>query len=142
MQRLNAAIAITGSREPRAFGSAVIANYPVAFEAQMYQRGDGAPLALQLHVMEDGYPVEPFGTLTTCVPGAQVQEDEVLVKTYFENDILREPLLASGYFEDTGRRVAAANAELEVWKITPAFVAAFATTYPTFDHPACGTRSH
>lgn len=136
MQRLNAAIAAAAVANPQPFGSVRVGEYHCAFEAQQYARGYDVQLALQLHVMEDGKPVEPFGSVTSCVPDAKLNGDEIIVKSYFENEILREPLLATGYFEDTGRRLpVAVSGALEIWRLTPAFVTAFAAATP-FERPA------
>lgn len=63
---------------------------------------------------EDG---EPFTDLSKAPWGLiELAEDEVHMKFYSENEGLREPLLATGLFEDTGRRVPAGFAELEVWR--------------------------
>ncbi|MBU9199825.1 hypothetical protein KTD31_00230 [Burkholderia multivorans] len=59
---------------------------------------------------------EPFGTLSKIVPGVKLDTDEVLMKTYAENEPYRQPLLDSGLFEDTGKRVPSGFIELEVWR--------------------------
>ena len=59
---------------------------------------------------------EPYGTLSKNVPGAPLAEGEVLVKTYSENEPFRQPLLDSGLFEDTGKRILSGFIELEVWR--------------------------
>lgn len=135
MKKLNAAIAEAGTAKPAAFGSVAIGDYTLAFEAATYKYGGEAPLAVHLHVMDGDQPVEPFCDVTSCVQGASVAPDEIIVKTYNESEIIRDPLLASGYFVDTGRRVASGFAELEVWKLTRKFVDAFAVTTP-FDAAA------
>ncbi len=136
MKRLNAAIASAGAASSFTFGSVTCGENQLVFEAQSYAKGGDAPLRLQLHLVEDGHLVAPYGTVTTCVPGERAEEDEVFVKTHFENEILRTPLLATGYFVDTGRRVPVGRGDqLEVWKITAAFVSAFTVATP-FDHPS------
>lgn len=136
MKNLNAALAEAGTRNPAAFGKVTVGDYQLAFEAQTYEHGGaGAPLALSLHVMEDGHPVEPWSAVTSCVVGAHVGPDEVIVKTYNEAEMMRELLLATGYFEDTGKRIRSAFAELEVWRLKEAFVQAFAAVTP-FDATA------
>lgn len=67
-------------------------------------------------IAEDGEPFtdlskEPFGSGIDALA-----DNEVQMKMYAENEQLREPLLATGLFEDTGRRVPAGYAELEVWR--------------------------
>jgi hypothetical protein len=77
------------------------------------QYKDGTPAV----VLEDS-DGEPWATLSVNIPGAPRETDEILVKTWSENEMLREPLLASGLFEDTGRRVPAGFAQAEVWRRT------------------------
>ncbi|MGH6639174.1 MAG: hypothetical protein ACREXN_01115 [Polaromonas sp.] len=62
---------------------------------------------------------EPFGTVTVNVPGYPLADDEVLVKTWEENAPARQPLLNSGVFSDTGKRVPCGYVEAEVWKLLP-----------------------
>ena len=69
-------------------------------------------VGLVLHT-QDG---EPWTTLTTNIPGTVLADDEVLIKTYSENEELRQPALDTGLFLDTGRRVQAGFAEAEVWR--------------------------
>lgn len=73
-------------------------------------------LAIQV-VSEDG---EPFGVLTTNLPNVQLAADEIIVKTIDENEPMREPALASGLFEDTGRRVQSGFSQFEVWRLVTA----------------------
>lgn len=90
----------------------------------------GAPLGIDLAVMENGSAIEPFADLTTSVRGANVEQDELIVKTYNENEMLREPMLASGFFEDTGKRVELPISVAEVWRFTDAFVASVRARVP------------
>jgi hypothetical protein len=59
----------------------------------------------------------PYCTLSVNIPGTQLAEDEFLIKTWSENESLRGPVLASGLFLDTGRRVQAGFAQAEVWML-------------------------
>lgn len=56
-----------------------------------------------------------YARLCVNVPSVAIEADQMLVKTYDENAELRAPLLASGLFVDTGRRVPINFVELEVW---------------------------
>ena len=85
--------------------------YDVELDEAKY--GDGSTA---IQVMDsDG---EPFGRLTVCVPGTQLSENEVLVKTWSENSEWAPQMLVYG-FEDTGRRVKTGYVEAQVWKRTP-----------------------
>src|SRR5262245_49910708 len=64
-------------------------------------------------------PARSF-TLTVIVRGANLRAGEFLVKTWDENAPFRQPLLASGQFRDTGKRVPVGHAQAEIWvQITP-----------------------
>jgi hypothetical protein len=60
----------------------------------------------------------PYSRLAVNLPQEEIQNDEFFASTYEENAELREPLLASGLFKDTGRRAKSALVELELWKLT------------------------
>lgn len=78
---------------------------------------NGTP-AITLYVEEDGQ-FEPWIDLTTNVRGAStyLEEGECIVKTWSENESYIKPLLESGWFEDTGKRVPTGFVEAQVWKI-------------------------
>lgn len=63
---------------------------------------------------QKGYP---YATLSYNLPDTPLGKDEFLAKTVRENEVLREPLLRSGLFEDTGRRGPAPWDDLEVWQL-------------------------
>ena len=77
----------------------------------------GGAIAIQL--VDDEDPSEPLATFSTnFVPyGASVAEDEFCVKTWSENEVLVAPMLATGLFEDTGRRVPSGFVVAPVWRI-------------------------
>jgi hypothetical protein len=123
MTPLSTAMANAAEKKPaNLFGSVEVLGHTLAFNAAKYAHGNEAPLALFLVVIENGEPVEPWCDLTKCVPGERVASDEVIVKMYDENEVLREPLLAAGYFEDTGMRTPAGFANLQIWRMTPDFI--------------------
>lgn len=59
---------------------------------------------------------EPFGKLTVNLPHEPLEPNETFVKTWAENEVFREPILACGLFEDTGKRVPTGFVEAEVWR--------------------------
>lgn len=65
---------------------------------------------------EDGCP-SPWGCLTVNIPGTDLASNEVLVKTWSENEQFRGPALASGLFADTGRRIRTGFVAAEVWRL-------------------------
>lgn len=60
---------------------------------------------------------EPYGNVSVNVPGYALAPNEVLVKTWGENAPARQPLLASGVFVDTGKRVPCGFEQAEVWLV-------------------------
>lgn len=76
----------------------------------------GGNLAIELVSTQDG---ERFGVLTVNLPESIElgQRGEIAVKTWNENQPLREPALASGLFVDTGRRIPTGHVEAEVWRL-------------------------
>lgn len=63
---------------------------------------------------------EPFGTFSVYVPHLELGESEFAAQTWSENALLREPMLATGLFEDTGRRVQSGFATAEIWRFKAA----------------------
>lgn len=72
---------------------------------------DGAPAILLEDEEGDAY-----ATFSTNLDDTNRAEGEVLVKTWSENEDLRQPMLDTGLFEDTGRRVPNGFIEAEVWR--------------------------
>lgn len=74
--------------------------------------------AITLYVKtRDG--LEPWIDLTTNIDGASLLlgEDEILVKTWSDNEPMLKPLLGCGLFEDTGRRVPCGFSQAHIWKM-------------------------
>ena len=69
---------------------------------------------------EDSFWLEPFVEVTTNLEGAEkyLGADEIIVKTWSENEPLVKSFLVSGYFEDTGRRIEVSLwCKASVWRI-------------------------
>ena len=77
----------------------------------------GGAIAIQL--VADDEPTEPMATFSTNLVayGAQVACDEFCVKTWSENEVLVSPMLSTGLFEDTGKRVPSGYVVSPVWRI-------------------------
>jgi hypothetical protein len=58
-----------------------------------------------------------YTRLAVNVPSVDIPDDMFFAKTSDENADLREPLLATGLFEDTGARAQVGFIEFEVWKL-------------------------
>ena len=69
-------------------------------------------IAIQ-YTVNDG---EPFGTLTVNLPDTEISEGEFAVKTWSENEQLAKAALASGIFEDMGKRIPTGFVEAHIWK--------------------------
>jgi hypothetical protein len=78
----------------------------------------GGAIAVQLINDNDALP-EPMATFSTnLVPsGAVLGLDEFNVKSWSENEDLVEPMLATGLFEDTGRRTRSGYVASPVWRL-------------------------
>ena len=85
----------------------------VVLVKEKYVNGDST--AIELMCNEDGY-WEPYSTLTVCIPGTILEDNEILVKTWSENEQLKE-LTKTDMFSDTGKRVKSGFVEAEIWKI-------------------------
>lgn len=95
-------------------GSIAVGGRQMLLDQGNYKKGE---IAIQLVSIDDcGFP-EPWGVLTTNIPGVHLDRDEILVKTWGENEQFRSPLLASGFFEDTGRRIPTGYVMAEVWQL-------------------------
>lgn len=68
--------------------------------------------AIQLYCDEG-----PYATLSVNIPEISLEPGQIAVKTWMENESLREPMLGTGLFEDTGIRVPAGHADAEIWKL-------------------------
>jgi hypothetical protein len=87
-------------------------------------RYDGSEVTVRAGYYEDRsvalaieFDVETAGKLTVSVPGTKLGYREVLVKTRSENQGLAAAALASGIFEDTGRRISAGSVDAQVWRV-------------------------
>lgn len=67
---------------------------------------------------------EPFAVITCHIPDARYElaGDEVFVKMWSENAPVRDSLLATGMFFDTGLREPTGFVAAEVWRLTPLFI--------------------
>ena len=102
----------------------------------------GGAIAIQL--VGDDVPTEPMATFSTnLVPyGAQVSCDEFCVKTWSENEVFVAPMLSTGLFEDTGKRVPSGYVVSPIWRIKdPAHVPPAPGRRATADHAAAGSAT-
>jgi len=70
-------------------------------------------VALKLFVLPDW---EPYCTLTVNIPGTFLEKDEVLIKTWSENEPIANFLRNGDIFEDTGKRVRTGYVRAEIWR--------------------------
>ena len=74
----------------------------------------GAP-AMELWDEQGAYVV----LLSTYLPGVELGSNEFTIKNWTENSRVAEDALASGHFEDTGRRIATGFVQAPVWRALP-----------------------
>jgi len=62
---------------------------------------------------------EPYAILTINIPEQELQDGEIIVKTWSENENISRAVLETGLFIDTGKRISAGFCEAEIWKLAP-----------------------
>jgi hypothetical protein len=99
-------------------------NYPIRFRDtdlrvlwKSYESNGSPAMVLVDQEFDEGGDPSPFATATANLPGVQLDEGEVLIKNYSENEGISEALQKAGITEDTGERVESGFIELEVHKI-------------------------
>lgn len=129
----------SASTEMGLFGNFESKNYagqvvPMAMTARRYAYV-GSPLCLNLwscNVNEGGF-WEPYVDITKNIRPNDCKSDEIIVKTYEENEHIRQPLLDTGYFEDTGKKIKNGFVSLEIWRLTEKFVAVFEAAHQVLE---------
>lgn len=76
------------------------------------ERYNNGRLALQLFSNMHGM----IATLTVNLPEEHLEDDEFFIKGWSENEAIIPDVLASGVFEDTGKRIRTGFANAFVWK--------------------------
>lgn len=100
----------------------------------------GGAIAIQL--VADDEPTEPMATFSTNLVPYGVSCDEFCVKTWSENEVFVAPMLSTGLFEDTGKRVPSGYVVSPVWRIKdPAHVPPAPGRRATADHAAAGSTT-
>ncbi len=67
---------------------------------------------------EDGDYLEPYANLTVDLPDIKLNENEIIVKLWRENEGL-VGLLETAYFEDTGRMISTGVVLANIWLFKP-----------------------
>lgn len=86
-----------------------------SYNVALYDKGVYRDGSLAIEARETG-DLTPFGVLTVYVEGTELNRNEILVKTWSENEEWTKGILDCGLFEDTGRRVKTGYVEAQVWK--------------------------
>lgn len=87
-------------------------NYPIDIKKSAYAMGNA--ICLEAVECESG---NPFGVITTNVPGLTLANDEICVKTYSENEWVTQLLtLLPDNFKDTGKEVDLGFVSAPIWK--------------------------
>lgn len=86
--------------------------FKVKLVADKYHTGNLAIMG----VCEDG---EPFATLTVNMPQHQhlLEEDEVFIKNWSENESFAQAALISGYFIKTAKSIPTGFVKAPIWKV-------------------------
>ena len=92
----------------KAFGK----EYRCFFRTAKYSHGNR--LAIEALMCTDN---SPFAFLTVNLPDNPLGEDEIFVKAWSENEEFSKSCLATGLFEDTGKRVPTGFVQAQVWRI-------------------------
>lgn len=90
-------------------------------EFAKYDTSNTTSISIQiLEESGDDASLEPYIDITTNIEGAEnlLGENEIMVKTWSENESFIQPLLETGYFEDTGKKIRVSEwCEASIWKI-------------------------
>ena len=81
----------------------------LCFSIEQYNKGNR--MALQV-LCEDG---ESYAMLTINMPEVPLAEDEIIVKTYSENEYVAKAAFETGLFENTGKFAGFIRAP--IWKV-------------------------
>lgn len=73
-------------------------------------------LAIQSFSKELG---EPYAVLTVNIPEYELQDGEIIVKTWNENENFSKAVFKTGLFINTGKKVSTGFVEAEVWELAP-----------------------
>jgi hypothetical protein len=85
--------------------------YNTVFAVGQYQNGR---VAVQL---ADAKTSEPIATLTVNIPQTTVSDNEIIVKTWTENEAVARAAFETGLFHDTGKRIQAGFSQAQIWKV-------------------------
>lgn len=86
--------------------------YSGAFHIRRYKEGN------RIAVEIIGRPMgEPLAMLTVNIPEIPLEPDEIIVKTWSENEDLVRYMINTGWFKDTGKRVPTGYCEAQIWKV-------------------------
>ena len=80
-----------------------VMGYKVYAEFAKYTDGDAKAIRLVIaENSEDAFMGEPFCMVTVNIPGVELKENEVLAKTWSENEQIYKELVAKGFLKPTG----------------------------------------
>ena len=86
---------------------------------------DGEDLFLEFQKYADGMGTaitivdeneQPYSVLTINMPNVQLESNEFIIKNYSENEGMADTVFATGWFEDTGKKVRAGFALVPIWR--------------------------
>ena len=86
---------------------------PVKFSIENYCNNG----RMCLDLVTDDEIQEPFATLTVNIVEARLEENEIIVKTWSENESIAKAALETGLFENTGKLIPTGYVNAQVWKV-------------------------
>jgi len=87
----------------------------VVIETNRYAQGNR--LRIELICAEGENAGMPYSVLTVNIPEASILPNEIIIKTWEENEESAAAAKASGLFRDTGKRVRINYVTAEIWEI-------------------------
>jgi len=70
-----------------------------------------------LVLLTNDQEIDLFCTLTCNLPDIPLEDDEVIIKNWSENEDIAKAALASGYFQDTGKRISTGFVQAPIWRV-------------------------
>ncbi len=94
----------------------IIDNEKMAISMERYLNNNA--MAITIYCIDNSI-VEPYLDVTTNIDEANtiLEDNQILVKTWSENEKYIDELLNSGYFKDTGKRIPINLVVAHVWEI-------------------------
>jgi hypothetical protein len=111
LQRIRIEKALNGkSLKVSAYGK----TWNTVFRVNQYMNGR---IAIETKVADGEEAGEPYGILTCNLPDEKIEDGQIIVKTWSENEGLAAAALGSGLFRDTGKRIPTGFVQAQIWEV-------------------------